>query len=112
MTRRAHAIAIALRRRPEPSPWLIWAMLALLLLVAVAAQAQTSVKPGNAPVANAPVPTRPLRTGPTTQTRGVLVPTRPVDPDIHAPAPPASAFPMPVVRPPGTPGGNTTVVPK
>ncbi len=113
MTRRARAIVIALRRRPEPSPWLLWAMLALLLLIAVTTHAQTIRDAADAhpPVANIPVPTRPLQTGPT-QTKGVLVPTRPVDPDIHAATPPATAFPMPVVKPPGSPGGNSTVIPK
>ena len=113
MTRRARAIAIALRRRPEPSPWLLWVMLALLLLFAIAARAQmTGGTAGTQPpVANAPVPTKPLQTDPT-QMQGVLVPTEPVDPDIRAAAPPAAAFPMPVVKPPGTPGGNLAVIPK
>jgi hypothetical protein len=43
---------------------------------------------------------------------GVVVPTKPVDPGIHAPHPPASQFPTPVIPPPGTPGGNPDVIPK
>jgi hypothetical protein len=35
-----------------------------------------------------------------------------VDPGIRAPLPPNSQGTMPVIPPPGTPGGNQTVVPK
>jgi hypothetical protein len=35
-----------------------------------------------------------------------------VDPGIHAPLPPNSQGTMPVIPPPGTPGGNRNVVPK
>ena len=35
-----------------------------------------------------------------------------VDPGIHAPLPPNSQGTMPVIPPPGTPGGNQRVVPK
>jgi hypothetical protein len=42
---------------------------------------------------------------------GTLQPP-PVDPGIRAPLPPNSRGTMPVIPPPGTPGGNQTVVPK
>jgi hypothetical protein len=42
---------------------------------------------------------------------GTLQPP-PVDPGIRAPLPTAGQATMPVIPPPGTPGGNQTVVPK
>ena len=120
MTHRARAIAIAERRRPEPSPWLFWLVLACLVLAGVAAHGQTArgqtagsqTAGGQTARPNAPVPTTPVPAGPGGGVSGVLRPTTPVDPGIHAPSPAASAFPMPVVKPPGTPGGNQLVVPK
>jgi hypothetical protein len=44
--------------------------------------------------------------------RGVLHPPGGVDPGMTKPPPNPQAYPMPVVPPPGSPGGNTTVVPK
>ncbi len=41
---------------------------------------------------------------------GVICPPRHVDPEIAAPTPPAG--PMPVIPPPGSPGGNPQVQPK
>jgi len=41
---------------------------------------------------------------------GVICPPRHVDPEIAAPTPPAG--PMPVIPPPGSPGGNPNVQPK
>lgn len=44
---------------------------------------------------------------------GVIRPPAQVDPGIKAKPPvPPSALPMPVIPPPGTPGGNTSVQPK
>ena len=45
------------------------------------------------------------------QRQGTLQPPA-VDPGIHAPLPPNSQDTMPVIPPPGTPGGNRNVVPK
>ena len=48
-------------------------------------------------------------------TTGVIRPPRHVDPGIAHPPPPAvghGADPMPVLRPPGAPGGNPNVIPK
>ncbi len=118
MTRRARAIAIALRRRPEPSPWLMWLVLALLLLVGVTAHGQSMVQSGQAaPQASGSgttqtVPVTPVPAAPSGGYSGVLRPTVPVDPGIHAPAPAPSSFPMPVIKPPGTPGGTQAVIPK
>ncbi len=41
---------------------------------------------------------------------GVLCPPQGVDPDIHAPTPDTGS--MPVIPPPGSPGGDPTVRPK
>ena len=41
---------------------------------------------------------------------GVICPPRHIDPEIAAPTPPAG--PMPVIPPPGSPGGNPNVQPK
>lgn len=110
MTRRARAIAVDLRRQPEPSPWLPWVILAFLLLASVTAQGQTRTE--KVPQPSAPVPTAPVPSGRGGVSGGVLTPTAPVDPGIHAPAPAPNMFPMPVVKPPGTPGGNQTVIPR
>jgi hypothetical protein len=45
------------------------------------------------------------------QQQGTLRPPA-VDPNIQAPVPPHAQGPMPVIPPPGTPGGDPTVVPK
>jgi len=44
------------------------------------------------------------------QSDGVICPPTQVDPEIHAPAP--QGGPMPVIPPPGTPGGDPKVQPK
>ena len=44
------------------------------------------------------------------QSGGVICPPRHVDPEIHQPAP--RGGPMPVIPPPGTPGGDQSVQPK
>jgi hypothetical protein len=43
---------------------------------------------------------------------GVLCPPSNVDPQMHAPAPNAGAGNMPVIPPPGSPGGDPNVRPK
>ncbi len=43
---------------------------------------------------------------------GVIHPPARVDPGMKRDAPPSQAFTMPVVPPPGTPGGNAAVIPK
>lgn len=44
------------------------------------------------------------------QSSGVICPPKHVDPEIQAPTPPAG--PMPVIPPPGSPGGDPKVQPK
>ena len=43
---------------------------------------------------------------------GVLCPPDNVDPQMHAPAPSAGSGSMPVIPPPGSPGGDPSVRPK
>ena len=43
---------------------------------------------------------------------GVICPPGRVDPEIRAPTPPHGSSRMPVIPPPGSPGGNPHVQPK
>jgi hypothetical protein len=43
---------------------------------------------------------------------GVIKPPRNIDPEITAPAPVPNPGTTPVIPPPGSPGGNPTIVPK
>jgi len=47
-----------------------------------------------------------------TTSNGVARPRGAVDPGINRQIPAPGVFPMPIIPPPGTPGGNPTVVPK
>lgn len=46
------------------------------------------------------------------ETEGVLKPPPAVDPEMRKPLPEAADFKMPVIIPPGEPGGDQTVQPK
>jgi hypothetical protein len=47
------------------------------------------------------------------QASGNVIPPPPgIDPGIHAPMPPPDQTPMPVIPPPGAPGGDQRVVPR
>lgn len=133
---RSRARVLALRRRPDPMPWLVlWLLLGLLgAAVASTARAQQQVPPrvpgqsqalpppatsaptlppgsGNDPATPAPMPqVRPDTPGGSTR-NGVAVPRPNQDPGIVAPTPSAPSD-MPVIRPPGSPGGNPTVIPR
>jgi hypothetical protein len=107
-----------------------FAIAAAALLLAAPALAQTSAAPRD-PKACAPgaesrlkVPDTPTPSGPKTpnttgsggslsdtlaQSDGVLCPPN-IDPEIHAPTPDVGK--MPVIPPPGSPGGNPNVQPK
>lgn len=112
---RAKAIAIA-RRRPDPMPWLPWFLLLLGLLATTAAFAQTPAAPQTGPSTTPgagttlATPRAPDTPGGTTQ-NGVAVPVPNRDPGM-ARTVPAPATSMPVIPPPGSPGGNPNVVPK
>jgi hypothetical protein len=110
---RARARVLALRQRPDPSPWwLLWLMLMLSVLAfAAIGHAQPAVPPPGTTAPASPTPPVTPKLTPPTQ-RGVIRPRTSIDPGIHAPAPPVQAFKMPVIKPPGTVGGNPTVQPK
>jgi hypothetical protein len=46
------------------------------------------------------------------ETQGVIKPPQDVDPGIKRPTPPTGPNSMPVIPPPGTPGGDQSVQPK
>jgi hypothetical protein len=109
-------------------------LLAVLLASAsAAAHAQAPPSPATPPQATAPAPSQttacapnalapPTPDGITTgrsgeplgdklaKTNGVLCPPSGVDPEMHAPTP--EGGPMPVIPPPGSPGGNSSLQPK
>ena len=132
------ARAAVLSRRQQDPGLQLWAMLAwTLLAMALAfallasgtarAQGSGSVIPppatsaptlppgsGSDPASPAPAPNSRPNSADTpggTARNGVAVPRANPDPGIVAPTPSAPSG-MPVIRPPGTPGGDTTVVPK
>lgn len=88
--------------------------------IAVALAATTFVGPSRAQTpAPAPLPPKTQETGPSTpptgtgsMQQGVIRPPATVDPEINKGAPSGERFLMPVLPPPGTPGGNPRVVPK
>jgi hypothetical protein len=111
------------RRRPDPAPWWVWAAMAAGLLAAAPAWAQAPVvpeqvqpravppgaggnsggtAPGLAPGEGAPgsgVPEGGVVTPPPLGSTGAVI------------RPPAVGT-MPVIPPPGSPGGDRSVVPK
>ena len=109
MKRRARAIA----RHRDPMPWLPWAaLLAAMLLASVAAQAQSTsptLPPGTSNNDGTITPPKP--------DRGIIVPpptgtVQQGNPDPGISVPRGGIGTMPVIPPPGTPGGNPNVVPK
>lgn len=95
---------------PGGAWWLGWVLVGSIF-VATAAIAQDSQQTNPAPSpSNGPAQTTPATPGADT---GVIKPPSGVDPNIRVkPAVPPAALPMPVIPPPGTPGGNPTVQPK
>jgi hypothetical protein len=91
---------------PKPRTLLFPAAIALLPLLAAAAQTGDGSEPGQSQQA-----TPPSGTG-STAGSAVIRPPEGVDPGINKAQPPGQTYPMPVVRPPGTPGGDATVIPK
>ncbi|MGC2777364.1 MAG: hypothetical protein WA418_17200 [Bradyrhizobium sp.] len=106
---------------------------AVLASASAAGHAQAPPSPATPPQATAPAPNAnaacapnalatPTPDGITTgrtseplgdklaKTNGVLCPPSGVDPQMHAPTP--DGGPMPVIPPPGTPGGDSSVQPK
>lgn len=121
MTTRSRARAAVLRRGRDNLPWLPWFVLLGLLLAGFAFQAAAQTmgtKPN--PDSSGPqlaVPHEGRGDGTPDDApgsdRGLVRPPRAVDPGIHtAPPAPGSAGTMPVIPPPGTPGGNQQVQPR
>ncbi len=110
--RRPPRTLVLARRRPAAAAWLGWLVLATVLAVAAlgrAAGAQTTTP--------APLPPKTTETGPTVpppsgNSGGVIHPPATVDPGMTHRTPGSATFPTPVIPPPGSPGGNTGVVPK
>jgi len=91
----------------SPIRWLLAAGGVLIAAVAVAhAQDTTSGGGQSAPQQIVPNADHAERE------RGVIPAPTGIDPGIRARPPSGSAGTMPVIRPPGTPGGNPNVVPK
>ncbi|MFO1150253.1 MAG: hypothetical protein U1E62_17895 [Alsobacter sp.] len=90
------------------------------------ALAQLQTPPSPPPVAPPPTTTVPEKIAPPLQddmtgttlsdklnrSDGVIKPPAGVDPEIHAPVPEGQTGRMPVIPPPGTPGGTPNVDPK
>ena len=128
--RHPHAAVLGRRQEQAVPGWFLWSWIVavamtLLMLTAPGVRAQTAVPPpataaptlppgsGSDSAAPAPQPnSRPNSADtPGGSTRnGVAVPPN-QDPGIVAPTPQAGSG-MPVIRPPGAPGTDTTVVPK
>jgi len=95
--------------------WLTWLVLGLAFAALAGSQiagAETN-PPRNPPEQTDKRPVSPPpAAGTGSQQSGVIRPPTGVDPGMTKPAPDAKDFPMPVVPPPGTPGGNPRVLPK
>ncbi len=108
MSSRANPAAVP-RKRVSLASWLLVAGLALATLPTVRAQGVTP----------APLPPKTAETGPTVASppdgripRGVIRPPAHVDPAMPRVKPNPDKYTMPVIPPPGAPGGNPTVKPK
>jgi hypothetical protein len=135
---KSHARFLTLRRFKNLQPWLPWAACSTALLFGTAVYGQTTplapemppaaqptvpaeIQPGHTATGNA-VPGMPREPAPSPQTAlpspqpegketGVIRPPPVGDAGITKP-PPSSDLTMPIVPPPGSPGGNQNIVPK
>jgi hypothetical protein len=116
-------------KRPTPTPLRALAAASLFcgaLGLGAPAMAQVQAPPSPPPVAPPPTTTVPEKIAPPLQddmtgttlsdklnrSDGVIKPPAGVDPEIHAPVPEGKTGRMPVIPPPGSPGGNPDVDPK
>ncbi len=114
----------------KPSYHLLWSLIIGLALPCVAGaqnpqpappqQAHPTVAPPGAPApppeqiappAQTPLPPKTTLSERLSEQKGTLHPP-PVDPGMQAPLPPRGQGTMPVIPPPGTPGGDQRVEPK
>ena len=106
--RKARARAIA-RQRNQPAPWLPWLILLTALLIGVVAHAQGATPPVAGRPPSTTAPTRPPEI--LDKKRGLIVPRSSPDSGMVK-TPPQTAGSMPVIPPPGTPGGTQKIIPK
>ncbi len=85
------------------------AWLAGIAAIATLAASQAFAQSATTPPSQATPPELVAPTGPAS---GVIHPPTGVDPGIRVPAPDPQGGTMPVIPPPGTPGGNQNVQPK
>ena len=118
---RPRARALALTRDRNEAMRRAWPLLAALASAAsiAAAHGQTTTVPnkdetGPQTAVPAPLPPGSGADTPGGSARNGIIRPPPVsgDPGINRGAPGAGAGSMPVIRPPGTPGGNQEVIPK
>ena len=118
--RQSRARTLALRQQ-APQPWLGWTALAALTLAVsiTAAHGQAVVAPGKGSSGPQTAVPAPLPPGSRADTPGgsarngvIAPPPTSSDTGINKGALPRGTEPMPVIRPPGTAGGNQQVVPK
>ena len=108
--RRSRAIAVA-RAQEDGAVLIRWLAAALFLLLAgmVAAYAQdTTSSAGQQTSPQQIVPPA----DPAARANGVIPVPTDIDPGIRAPRPGGATGAMPVIPPPGTPGGDPHVIPK
>lgn len=119
MSFRARARAIA--RRRDPKAWPPWLLLMVLTLAAAmfglaqfsgAARSQTQSAQTKEAPGHGDVQTQPPAAGVTKVTPGVLKPKTNPDPEMALPTPNPKEFPTPVIKPPGTAGNQSPVVPR
>jgi hypothetical protein len=91
--------------------WLPLAAFAAMLLLPAGADAQQSSGPQQVVPPAPPSQTKPDTPGGAARS-GVIRPPREVDPGITKPPPANGANTMPVIPPPGSPGGNPRIKPQ
>lgn len=99
--------------------FVLTATLAGAAMFATASLSSAQTSPPKAPEAHSPAPEQkpPVKTDEPLSEKlnkndGVLVPPSGVDPQIHKDPPPGTGDRMPVIVPPGEPGGDQQIQPK
>ena len=107
---RRKAVTTAASAHQDGAALIRWSAAVLFLLLAAIAVAHAQ---GTSPGTREPSAPQQIvpPSDPTARSKGVIPAPSGIDPGISAPAPHADGI-MPVIPPPGTPGGNPQVVPK
>ena len=108
--RRSRAIAVA-RSREDGATLARWLVVAAFLLVAVMAAAYAEDTTSGGAQQSPPQQIVPPA-NPAARANGVIPAPTGVDPGIRVHRPSDATSTMPVIPPPGTPGGNPQVIPK